>query len=352
MNDQYIQQGEIMTEPESRPSQQILTAGGGLKASGDVTPTPDTQSQLPSTDKENLLEKMQSDFPIEEQHKLDDVPPSDIFDFFKKQYSNEQPTQQQPQNNQPEQTVTPEQPKPEAEPVPEPTNEPKLEQSTPVWEAEKQQYISEIEGLKAQLTFEKELKENPLETLSKYVPGVVLNEKSPYFFDPKKYVEQQIKEKYGDNFVFDPKDAYIPNTVSYDYRVDVENWGNQAKNTVSKAQETQQSIIAKQTQEFEQSKTAVKTKYGMDDVTFQNLIMDNLEKMADSDRLMLLADAIMIVKGNLKASENMKATNSLKTRPPSPTDLKVSSKKTVTNNPTMEAFIKEFGTPTRNMSTY
>lgn len=351
MNDQYIQQGEITTEPESRPSQQILTAGGGLKASGDVTPTPDTQSQLPSTDKENLLDKMQSDFPIEEQHKLDDVPPSDIFDFFKKQYSNEQPPQEQPQNNQPEQTVVPEQSESKDNQASAPNLEQKLEQP-PVWEAEKQQYISEIEGLKAQLTFEKELKENPLETLSKYVPGVVLNEKSPYFFDPKKYVEQQIKEKYGDNFVFDPKDAYIPNTVSYDYRVDVENWGNQAKNTVSKAQETQQSIISKQTQEFEQSKTAVKTKYGMDDVTFQTLVMDNLEKMADSDRLMLLADAMMIVKGNLKASENMKTTNSLKTRPPSPTDLKVSSKKAVTNNPAMEAFIKEFGTPTRNMSTY
>lgn len=193
-----------------------------------------------------------------------------------------------------------------------PTVEPEQE-----WTARENQYISRIQELEDQLVAAKEFEKDPYNFLAKTAPGVMLQK-----FDEGAYVNSKINEKYGDDFTYDSNEAYRPGTPSYNYRKDVESWEREATNYKDTAQNT----VDQQTQQaydiLQEKIGAVKTKYGMDDVTFNQEIWSVLEGMKDSDRLELLADAIMSKKVAEQTIQNVQnATQRINGTPPDITDL-------------------------------
>mgnify|MGYP003617186009 CR=1 FL=1 len=290
-NEEFIPQGEISTEPEVRNTPVLSTensitdAGGGITAKGDITKNT-YQEQL---EKEAVKTEEVKETPVQK----------DLFSLLKEQQESEKVVQEkavqeiQPQiaNNQ-------------------------------SWETEKMAFLSKIEQLEQQLTFQKSLEQNPLETLSKFVPGVVLNKESPYFFDAEEYVKAKATEKYGADFYYNPSEAYQVGTNSYRYRTDIQNWESEALRAKQEALSSVSRVEEQERQQFETTKQSIISKYGIDEVTFDSKIMNRLSQMTDANRMEMLADAIMIIEGNNLTKNNINNnSNSVRRIPPSPLDV-------------------------------
>lgn len=322
------QQGAISSEPEvtgnvlGDKTNHLVAAGGGITASGTGMSTGDVIS------------------PVQEVPNVQIPEQKDLFTILKESQE-QQTTEPVVPVNQAIPNTPIQQPVQSAQPI------------TEDWGIKEQAYLKRVSDLEAQLTFQKELETNPLKTLAEYVPGVILNKESPYYFDPQQFVTQNISKKYGDDFLYNANDAYRVGTLSYEYRNDVEKWEREAQATQTTAQIRQSQIEQQEAQVFEVSKSAVMTKYGMDEVMFQSKILDKLKEMTDSDRLMLLSDAIMVTENHQRVTNNINTnTNSIRTMPPSPLDLKQNNSSAPLTSSEERQFNEMFGSPKRMYSTY
>lgn len=328
------QQGLISSEPETTgnvledKTNYIVAAGGGIAASGKGMSTGDVISPVQEVPAQQIPEQKDL-FTILKESQAEQQTTEPIIAPVTQNVPNENALSQPTQNVAPTQNITED------------------------WSAKEQAYLKRVSDLEAQLTFQKELETNPLKTLAEYVPGVILNKESPYYFDPQQFVSQNITKKYGEDFLYNANDAYKVGTLSYEYRNDVEKWEREAQTTQTMAQQKQFEIEQQEAQVFEVSKSAVKAKYGMDDATFQSKILDKLKEMTDSDRLMLLSDAIMVTENHQRVTNNINTnTNSIRTMPPSPLDLKQNNSSAPLTSTEEQEFNKLFGSPRRMYSTY
>lgn len=168
------------------------------------------------------------------------------------------------------------------------------------WTEKENGFISRIQELEDSMVALKEYEKDPVGFVTRNLPGFVIQN-----FQPESYVESKIKEKYGEDFVYNEKEAYTPRTPTYEYRKDVTKWEQEAENTTNSAQ----SQIDTQAQEanriLQEKKVAVMTKYGMDEGTFNSKIWTPLNAMNPVDRLELLADAIMSKAGVKQMQQNI-----------------------------------------------
>jgi len=184
---------------------------------------------------------------------------------------------------------------------------------TTQFEAERNGYVQEIENLKLQNAALSKFNENPMEFLAKNMPGVIINK-----FNPEAYVATKMSEKYGEDFEFVPTDAFKPNTDSYRYRKDLEafeaeaaGYVNGAKNTTS-AEEAEQQRLQQEAQGILTEKiTAIKTKYGLDDVAFNSKIWQPLTALKDQDRLDILAEYLMLKEASQNRTQNIQQQNAI-----------------------------------------
>ena len=79
--------------------------------------------------------------------------------------------------------------------------------------AERDSFKNELEGLKnVQVTLE-EIKANPLAFVKKYFPQLAES------LNPRKIIADKLKVEFGADFRFEPSDAFIEGTKSYEYRL-------------------------------------------------------------------------------------------------------------------------------------
>lgn len=189
------------------------------------------------------------------------------------------------------------------------------------WTEKENGYVARIQELEDSMIAIKEYEKDPIGFVTKNLPGFVLQH-----FQPDNYVESKIKEKYGEDFVYNEREAYTPRTPTYEYRKDVQRWENEAENTTNSAQST----ISTQQQQadnlLQEKKVAVMSKYGMDEVTFNSKIWSPLNAMNPVDRLELLADAIMSKAGVKQMQTNIaEGTKVASNAPPSLSSLNSAS---------------------------
>ncbi len=304
-NNDFVPQG---AEPVDTPEQSgrtfgdtTVAAGGGMTATGQFG-DPNNKPAEPD------FLKVKDDFSVQKEEKANQNFNS-FTDHLRAQMAQENQTTQ-----------------PDVPPVQQEQVQTQNQEQSPDggWEQKERTYLQRIQELEDSLVFQRELEKSPIEALAKYTPGVILNKDSLYYFDPQRFVQQKIAEKYGDAPpMYNPSEAYIPGTESYIYRNYVESVEKEAGNYRNQAELTEKQAQQKEEERFNQSKSAVMTKYGMDEFAFKTNIMDKLKGMDDSDRLMLISDALMIVDKNERVKTNVSQnTNQLRTMPPSVTEIR------------------------------
>lgn len=171
--------------------------------------------------------------------------------------------------------------------------------------------------IRAQETAAQEFMKDPYGFMSKHAPALLIEK-----FDPKKYVKDKLKEKYGESAgSFDPTRQYDPDDPSFDMASDMEEWRAEARDIQKNANGTIQNNEKQIQANLEQTVTAIKTKYGMDDIAFRQKIWDKIGSMSDSTKLELIADKLMLEDASITTQRNLQDQTQLTRTPPSPTNL-------------------------------
>lgn len=197
----------------------------------------------------------------------------------------------------------------------------------------------------ARETASNEFLKDPYGFLAKHAPALTIDK-----FDPKTYVKDKLREKYGDSAkAFNPAEQYDPESPSYDIGADMRQWETEAreiekqpKNILDEEQKQQQANL-------EQTVKTIQTKYGMDDTTFRQKIWDKIGNMSDSNKLELIADKLMAEDGQAAITKNITDQN-LTRIPPSPTSLGGNLPPAGTEKTSQETFKELFGAKRQRVS--
>ena len=174
-------------------------------------------------------------------------------------------------------------------------------------------YLTRIEELENQLVAQEEYQKDRLAFLAKYSP-------EDFKLEPKFYVQEKLKEEFGEEFRPDANEALIYGTPSYNFVerqkelvAEANNYRNMAQNSISESQQKAQELL-------NEARTAVKNEYGLSDEDF-NAIDKTISEMSNKDAYRIVFEGQLAKQELARKTAGLKTSNERSKIPPSVQDI-------------------------------
>jgi hypothetical protein len=174
-------------------------------------------------------------------------------------------------------------------------------------------YLAKIEELENKLVADAEYQKDKLAFLAKYSP-------EDFKLEPKFYVQEKLKEEFGEEFKPDANDALIYGTPSYNFVerqkelvAEAKNYQGIAKGSISESMQKAQDLL-------NEARTTVKNEYGLSDEDF-NAIDKSISEMSNKDAYRIVFEGQLAKNELAKKTAGLKTSNERSKIPPSVQDI-------------------------------
>lgn len=174
-------------------------------------------------------------------------------------------------------------------------------------------YLAKIEELENKIVADTEYQKDKLAFIARYSP-------EDFKLEPKFYVQEKLKEEFGEEFKPDANEALIYGTPSYNFVerqkelvTEANNYRSIAESSISESQQKAQELL-------NEARTAVKNEYGLPDEDF-NAIDKAISEMSNKDAYKIVFEGMLAKQELARKTAGLKSSNERSKIPPSVQDI-------------------------------